>query len=518
MTNEAFANNLGIAVRTVAKWNADPELVPPSEFQRMLDTKLGQASDEEKARFELLVERGEPTDSAVPEINIPMPRADQDGGAIGLRLSHDAAVNDALLWLDENTQCSGTARQRVMSQLRMFTLDSMAAEARRRGKISRADTAKALMKYYGPSLGTEYRFYEASCSDNRHITSIVTKREWLDLGLALGAGKDRVAFTAETALPKKCLPEIATDGAVRRLAEILATGARMINAPLYRLTSINVAPHGISGSLGLIHFVDYALTLDLLENELIDSLSVGGTGTPQDLPLRSYYLPTTSSLVDLNSRICAGGPLALFAIARSRRSRKGASPDYALLIQERSGRVLNSARRLAVIPKAFHQPLVDFSDEAQLSATLERELEEELFGRPEVDSTLGEQRLADPMHEESLSAPMRWLMENAKQGTWRIECVGFGINSMTGCFEAPCLIVIDDETWWDRFGGSIQANWETEGLRRYSSLDQGIITELINDPAWSNEGLFAFLQGLRRLGKIGGQRVNLPSIGLKLDG
>jgi hypothetical protein len=82
----------------------------------------------------------------------------------------------------------------------------------------------------------------------------------------------------------------------------------------------------------------------------------------------------------------------------------------------------------------------------------------------------------------------------------------------------PCLIVIDDETWWDRFGGSIQANWETEGLRRYSSLDQEILAELINDPAWSNEGLFAFLQGLRRLGEIGGQRVNLPSIGLKLDG
>ena len=59
MTNEAFANDLGVAVRTVAKWNADPELIPPSEFQRMLDTKLTQSSDEEKARFELLLKRGE---------------------------------------------------------------------------------------------------------------------------------------------------------------------------------------------------------------------------------------------------------------------------------------------------------------------------------------------------------------------------------------------------------------------------------------------------------------------------
>ena len=83
---------------------------------------------------------------------------------------------------------------------------------------------------------------------------------------------------------------------------------------------------------------------------------------------------------------------------------------------------------------------------------------------------------------------MRWLMEHADQETWRIECVGFGINSVTGCFEAPCLIVIDDETWRDRFGGSIQANWETEGLRRYSSLDQEILAELINDPALEQRG------------------------------
>jgi hypothetical protein len=407
MTNDAFASDLGVAVRTVAKWNADPELIPPSEFQRMLDTRLSQASDEEKARFDLLLKRCESSGGTAPEINIPMPRADQDGGAIGLRVVHDAAINDALRWLDENTQCSGAARQRVMSQLRMFTLDTIAAEARRRGRVSRADTAIALMEYYGPSLGAGYLFYEAKCSNSRHVTSIVTRREWLDLGLALGAGKDHIAFTTETGPPENRLPEVATDAAVRRLAEIMATGARMINAPLYRLTDINVSSHGISGSLGLVHFVDYALTLDLLENELIDSLSAGDIGTPQGLPLRSYYLPTASSLMDFNSRICAGGPLALFAIARSRRSRKGGRPDYALLVQERSGRVLNSARRLAVIPKAFHQPLVDFSDEAQLSATMERELEEELFGRPEVDSTLGEQRLADPMHEGSLSAPMR---------------------------------------------------------------------------------------------------------------
>lgn len=33
LTNEGLAEQLGTAVRTVAKWNADPELVPVPEMQ-----------------------------------------------------------------------------------------------------------------------------------------------------------------------------------------------------------------------------------------------------------------------------------------------------------------------------------------------------------------------------------------------------------------------------------------------------------------------------------------------------
>jgi hypothetical protein len=77
------------------------------------------------------------------------------------------------------------------------------------------------------------------------------------------------------------------------------------------------------------------------------------------------------------------------------------------------------------------------------------------------------------------------------------------------------LIVIDDEEWWERFGGDVAANWESDGLRRYSSADVDTMTGLINDPSWSNEGLFAMLQGLRRLSETGGNRVNLPPVELE---
>jgi hypothetical protein len=168
-----------------------------------------------------------------------------------------------------------------------------------------------------------------------------------------------------------------------------------------------------------------------------------------------------------------------------------------------------------VIPKAFHQPIVDYADDAQIVATIEREMEEELFGRPELDSAHEHARLADPMHAGRLSAPMRWLADHPEPQEWRIECTGFGINAVSGTFEVASLIVIDNPSWWDQFGGVIQANWEADGLRRYSSLDRDQLAALVHDPAWSNEGIFAFCQALRRLSQIGADRVSIPAIDLE---
>lgn len=171
---------------------------------------------------------------------------------------------------------------------------------------------------------------------------------------------------------------------------------------------------------------------------------------------------------------------------------------------------MNAARQLAVIPKGFHQPLADYRTDARIGMTLRRELEEELFGRDDIDNTAQDQRAADPMHPSRLSEPMRWLSETPDR--LRVECTGFGLNLVSGNFEFAGLIVIEDEEFWARFGGSIEANWESSAIRQYSSLDQELLTELIGDVAWSNEGLFALVQGLRRLRQIGGDRVDLPEI------
>lgn len=154
--------------------------------------------------------------------------------------------------------------------------------------------------------------------------------------------------------------------------------------------------------------------------------------------------------------------------------------------------------------------MTDFRTDARIGAALRREMEEELFGRSDIDITLAEPHIADPMHPSRLSEPMRWLMGNPD--FWSVECTGLGLNLVSGNFEAACLIVVNSEGFWLHYGGQIEANWESMMLRQYSTLDSQSLQELAHDPAWSNEGLFALLQGLRRLRQLDGDRVSIPVI------
>jgi hypothetical protein len=291
--------------------------------------------------------------------------------------------------------------------------------------------------------------------------------------------------------------------AVERLASAETTDTVMVNNPLYRLLDVTIEPEQIGGSFALTDFAAYALTSDLLEGELLDAITrADGLPAHDQLALRGAYLPTIDAALDLRSRVCVGGPVALVAIARKAEGRPGLG-DYLLLVQERSSAVLNVTGRLAVIPKAFHQPTTDPRSEAPVSVTLRRELEEELLGRQDLEeaSSVGH-RHVDPLHSERLSSAMSWLLDRQGTDSFWMECTGFGLNMVTGNYEFPCLIVINDASWWDTFGHHVETNWEAMRVHRYSSLDTEGLSNLIADPRWSNEGLFAFLQGLRRLSSL----------------
>lgn len=54
MTNESFANRLGISSRTVATWHSDPDVIPRPEMQQLLDSVHEDASAAVRKRFALM--------------------------------------------------------------------------------------------------------------------------------------------------------------------------------------------------------------------------------------------------------------------------------------------------------------------------------------------------------------------------------------------------------------------------------------------------------------------------------
>lgn len=383
------------------------------------------------------------------------------------------------------------------------------ARAYKRARVSRQAVADALIDFYdsGEALeGAEPSFYRGHLGlGGPHLDlSILTAPKWLDAAVELGTPAESFEFVPPPQTDHTQLSPLAIHAALQRLAEVETTETVLVNNPLYRLLDVEMQPGYIAATLTSTDFLTYALTADLLEAELVQALAEPqrprAHALAERLPLRRLYLPTTTAALELRARNCVGGPAALLAIARAATAHHGR--DYVLVVQERSPRVLNVTGKLAVIPKAFHQPLVEQAGEVALSMTLQRELEEELLGRQDLeDLSPDAQRRADPLHVSSQSEAMRWLYDRRNTPIYRVECVGFGLNMVTGNYEFPSLIVIEDEEWWDRYGHEVEANWETMRTRRYSSLDRRGLVALATDPTWSNEGLFAFLEGLKRLSR-----------------
>ena len=254
--------------------------------------------------------------------------------------------------------------------------------------------------------------------------------------------------------------------------------------PIYRLTDVETCQGVISGSVVVSPFIEYALTMDLLEGEVRRSLVSGGN-VATGLPLRDVYLPDVGSVLAMERRLCAGGALALFAVARPREPGRDRA-DYMILVQRRSRTVLNTVGSLSVVPKGFHALLADYRADARLASTLMRELEEELFGRVDLDCTEGPQRAADPMHRSRMSEPLRWL--TAEPGRLRLEATGFGLNLVSGNYEFASLIVVQDETFWTKYGGQIEANWEADGRMQYSSQDGELLSALLRMSRGATKG------------------------------
>jgi hypothetical protein len=487
LTNEAFAETLGAAPRTVAKWHANPGMSLTVDMQAALDTLLSRASEDAHARFgQLRDERDSAQDAA-------------DFQRITKNLNEACHLHSSLAWMDDVRDAEpGTTFAAVVEAA--MTQPALTLPQQALGRERRA-LSQLMLDYYSSESGVRGGAWLAT-SEGRLETSLLTQGLWLGSGVDLLAAAPRFELARSEAAP---LPEPtpALLSAVHaRLAQCLNGGTRYSDQPTYRLLACEPCADGVHATFGLSTFARYALSWDLLETEALKAVAAGQSR----LELRDQLLPSLDQVRKPAERECVGGALALTAFARAPRG--GRSADYALLIQERSSRVLNGTGRVAVVPKCFHQPTNEPPAEVGIGTTLLRELEEELFGREEVDSSIGTSPVADLLHWSRLTEPMHWLVNSS---SFDMQLTGFAYNLLAGSFEFPALIAVHDEEFWNRFGGDIEANWESSGLSRCSSADPDAIEELLHDPRWSDEGLVAFALGLKRLAQLDPERVRLPA-------
>jgi transcriptional regulator with XRE-family HTH domain len=403
-------------------------------------------------------------------------------------LSLYSAVNTAVARLDAEPPSTRYAREHA------------------RGLVTRAQLASAVAKYYGKP--SDSVFYRARVGGDDVLLSVLTRPEWLE-PVDLRTGTDLFTFVPLEAAWSPHVDEWGVSVALDRLAAAEVKGTVMVNNPLYRLLDIEYGAGRLAATVTTIEFAEHALTTELVEGEMLGAIGTASTS----LPLRDTYLPSIESVFALHERACVGGAVSLFAAARRRPNGRS---DYVMFVQERSGTVLNLAGKLAVVPKGFHQPTGEPADEAQLSVTLRREMDEELLGRQDLEQVGGStHHHVDLLHAQRLTEPMAWLLD--RPGALRTECTGLGFNLVTGNYEFACLIVVEDEEWWERFGHLVESNWEAERVHRYSTLDTAGLTALVADPRWGNESLFSLLQGLRRLdGSADASRIALPTIELDM--
>ena len=137
-------------------------------------------------------------------------------------------------------------------------------------------------------------------------------------------------------------------------------------------------------------FLKYRFTIGLLEDELIDALiSTKGdidkiiSNTHKYLPIRNELIPDLNLLLNFQERFCAGGIGVVLAFARGEPDN-----DFIIPVQSRSKKVSDGRNQLAVIPKAFHQPLLENKAEVNVYWTSFRELYEEVFHGIEVEKEI----------------------------------------------------------------------------------------------------------------------------------
>ena len=152
MTNESFAERLGVAVRTVANWRGRPDVVPAPATQAILDTALAQAPELARDRFaQLLADRARNRELAAGSA---LPSAADDAGSLMAWLTASDASDEAISSLDRLAAALAEAHTQVAAGTvltEVSQLERTAADMLRTGR-PRHSQARELLRISGGLL------------------------------------------------------------------------------------------------------------------------------------------------------------------------------------------------------------------------------------------------------------------------------------------------------------------------------------------------------------------------------
>ena len=163
---------------------------------------------------------------------------------------------------------------------------------------------------------------------------------------------------------------------------------------------------------------------------------------------------------------------------------------------------------IGVVPMAYHQHVKSAQDEIRISATVYREVYEELFNGREVRRQKEAWRPPTWFFEES--EPLSWLITHP-EAYW-MECVGMTINLLYGNYDFHVVFAVRDPEFWARFGVQLQRSWEARSLTTVSSKASDRLAVLLRRRRWASQALVAMVEGLLRLRAVAPEAVNLPEM------
>jgi transcriptional regulator with XRE-family HTH domain len=115
MSNDSFAEHLGVAARTVSTWHQKPRRVPNSEIQQALDTALERAGESATARFVKLISATDrPSTESGPNVTSAAATANEAAPRIPSRLT--PTTSSAMMSAEE---AAGTADGGFMGWLQV---------------------------------------------------------------------------------------------------------------------------------------------------------------------------------------------------------------------------------------------------------------------------------------------------------------------------------------------------------------------------------------------------------------